>query len=145
MESKGEYMEPLVRILYAEDEPDIQLLVSQSLEVIGGYTLKICSTGREAVNEIEAFDPQVLILDVMMPDLDGPGALQEIRKIEAYRETPVIFLTAKVQINEVEGYFGMGVVDVIAKPFDPMTLAEQIQITWAKECRRGLGKVYKQV
>tara|TARA_B100000767_G_scaffold190820_1_gene178111 strand:- start:163 stop:573 length:411 start_codon:yes stop_codon:yes gene_type:complete len=136
-------MQPLVRILYAEDEPDIQQLVSQTLEVLGGFTLKICNTGLEALNEIEAFNPQLLIFDVMMPDLDGPGALKEIRKIEAYKEIPVIFMTAKVQISEVQGYFGMGVVDVIAKPFNPITLAEQIQVTWAKECRRGIGKVVK--
>ena len=136
-------MQPLVRILYAEDEPDIQQLVSQTLEVLGGFTLKICNTGFEALNEIEAFNPQLLIFDVMMPDLDGPGALKEIRKIEAYKEIPVIFMTAKVQIPEVQGYFGIGVVDVIAKLFNPITLAEQIQVTWAKECRRGIGKVVK--
>ena len=136
-------MQPLVRILYAEDEPDIQQLVSQTLEVLGGFTLKICNKGLEALNEIEAFNPQLLIFDVMMPDLDGPGALKEIRKIEAYKEIPVIFMTAKVQIPEVQGYFGIGVVDVIAKLFNPITLAEQIQVTWAKECRRGIGKVVK--
>ena len=126
-------MQPLVRILYAEDDLDIQQLVSLSLTLVGDLTLKICSSGLEAVNEVEAFDPQLLLLDVMMPDLDGPGALKQIREIKAYRQIPVIFLTAKVQGREVQAYLDMGAVGVIAKPFDPMTLADQIQEFWAKQ------------
>ncbi len=78
-------MAPLVRIMYAEDEPDIQQLVSLALEVVGGFTLKICSSGLEALNEIEAFEPQLLILDVMMPELDGPGALKKSVKLRLTR------------------------------------------------------------
>ncbi|MFT5929909.1 MAG: two-component system OmpR family response regulator [Oceanospirillaceae bacterium] len=125
-------MPPLVRILYAEDEPDIQQVVSLALEVVGDFNLKICNSGLEAVNEVETFKPQLLLLDVMMPELDGPGALKSIRTIEAYREIPAIFLTAKVQAGEIQDYFEMGVLDVIAKPFDPMILAEQIEEMWAK-------------
>jgi two-component system OmpR family response regulator len=132
MGNKGEGMQPLVRILYAEDEPDIQQLVSLALEVVGDFTLKICSSGLEAMNEVEIFKPQLLLLDVMMPDLDGPGALKSIRTIDAYREIPAIFMTAKVQKGEIQGYLEMGVLDVIAKPFDPMILAERIQEVWAK-------------
>jgi two-component system OmpR family response regulator len=125
-------MPPLVRILYAEDEPDIQQVVSLALEVVGDFNLKICNSGLEAVNEVETFKPQLLLLDVMMPELDGPGALKSIRTIEAYREIPAIFLTAKVQAGEIQDYFEMGALDVIAKPFDPMILAEQIEEMWAK-------------
>ena len=125
-------MQPLKRILYAEDEPDIQQLVSLALEVVGGFTLKPCSSGLEAIAEVEAFAPQLLLLDVMMPDMDGPKALLKIREIEAYRTTPAIFMTAKVQPNEIQGYLNMGAVDVIAKPFDPMALATQISEIWTR-------------
>jgi two-component system OmpR family response regulator len=125
-------MQPLKRILYAEDEPDIQQLVSLALEVVGGFTLKSCSSGLEAIAEVEAFAPQLLLLDVMMPDMDGPKALLKIREIEAYRTTPAIFMTAKVQPNEIQGYLDMGAVDVIAKPFDPMALATQISEIWTR-------------
>ena len=125
-------MQPLERILYAEDESDIQQVASLALEVVGGFTLKTCNSGLEAVNEIEAFAPQLLLFDVMMPDLDGPSALAKIREIEAYKDTPAIFMTAKVQPAEVQQYLDMGAVDVIPKPFDPMTLATQIQEIWAK-------------
>jgi two-component system OmpR family response regulator len=125
-------MPPLVRILYAEDEPDIQQLVSLVLEVAGGFKLKICNSGLEALNEVEGFEPQLLILDVMMPDLDGPGALKKIREIEAYKDIPAIFMTAKVQVDEVQAYLELGAIDVIVKPFDPMELAERIQEVWAK-------------
>ncbi|PKG96896.1 response regulator [Paraglaciecola sp. MB-3u-78] len=125
-------MQPLKRILYAEDEPDIQQLVSLALEVVGGFTLKSCNSGLEAIAEVEAFAPQLLLLDVMMPDMDGPKALLKIREIEAYRTTPAIFMTAKVQPNEIQGYLDMGAVDVIAKPFDPMALASQISEIWTR-------------
>jgi two-component system OmpR family response regulator len=125
-------MQPLVRILYVEDEPDIRQLVSLALDVVGGFTLKTCNSGLEALNAIETFEPQLLLLDVIMSELDGPGTLKKIREIDAYKEIPAIFITAKVQLDEVQGYFEVGVVDVIVKPFDPMTLAERIQEAWAK-------------
>jgi two-component system OmpR family response regulator len=125
-------MQPLVRILYAEDEPDIQQMVSLALEMVGGFTLMVCNSGLAAVNEIEDFEPQLLLFDMMMPGLDGPGALKQIRELKAYRNTPVIFMTAKVQPDEVKSYLDLGAVDVIAKPFDPMTLADQIQKVWSK-------------
>lgn len=120
----------LTKILYAEDEPDIQSITQMSLEMMGGYTLKVCNNGQEAVEAAEAFAPDLILFDVMMPFLDGPAALQEIRKIPALANTPVIFMTAKVQNQEVEAYKEMGAIDVIAKPFDPMTLSETIQKLW---------------
>ena len=125
-------MHTLERILYAEDEPDIQQVASIALEMVGGFTLKTCNSGLDAVTEVEQFDPQLLLFDVMMPDMDGPSALAKIREMEAYRTTPAIFMTAKVQPNEIQRYLDMGAVDVIAKPFDPMTLATQISEIWAR-------------
>ncbi len=123
-------MQTLERILYAEDESDIQQIASLALETVGGFRLKTCSSGLEALADIQAFEPQLLLFDVMMPDMDGPSALAKIREIDAYKDTPAIFMTAKVQPNEVQAYLDMGAVGVIAKPFDPMTLATEVQAIW---------------
>lgn len=122
----------LERILYAEDNDDIQQIAIIALETIGGFTLKICNDGAEAVAAIEDFNPQLILLDVMMPNMDGPNALIKIREIEAFKNTPAIFMTAKIQPDEVNKYIEMGAIEVIAKPFDPMTLADQIRTVWEK-------------
>jgi CheY-like chemotaxis protein len=122
----------LTKILYAEDEPDIQTIAKMALEMMGGYTLKVCNNGQEALNVAETFDPDLILLDVMMPTMDAPAALAEIRKIPALKNVPVIFMTAKVQNQEIEEYRKMGAIDVIAKPFDPMTLSETIEALWAR-------------
>ncbi|MBF0187526.1 MAG: response regulator [Magnetococcales bacterium] len=123
---------PLERILYAEDEPDIQEIAILALETVGGFTVKACASGQEILDAAEAFKPDLLLLDVMMPIMDGPTAFQEIRKQPGTETVPVIFMTAKVQPQEVEGYKAMGAWEVIAKPFDPMTLADQIRQIWEK-------------
>ncbi|HHT00810.1 MAG TPA: response regulator [Thiomicrospira sp.] len=123
-------MAELQKILYAEDEPDIQSIAQMALEMMGGYTLKVCNNGQEAVDAAEAFAPDLILLDVMMPTMDGPTALQTMRQNPALKEVPVIFMTAKVQHQEIEDYKAMGAIDVIAKPFDPMTLPETIKKLW---------------
>lgn len=122
----------LEKILYAEDEPDIQSIAQMALEMMGGYTLKVCNNGQEALDSAEAFAPDLILMDVMMPQMDGPSALQEMRKIPALANTPVIFMTAKVQSHEVDEYKAMGAIDVIAKPFDPMTLPETVKTLWER-------------
>jgi len=120
----------LERILYAEDDTDIQQVALLALEVVGGFTINTCNNGLEAVAEIENFTPQLLLFDVMMPNMDGPSALAEIREMNGFKLTPAIFMTAKVQPEEVKKYLDMGALAVIAKPFDPMTLASQVQEIW---------------
>ena len=120
----------LQKILYAEDEPDIQSIAQMALEMMGGFTLKVCNNGQEAVDAAEDFAPDLILLDVMMPTLDGPSALEAMRKNPALADVPVIFMTAKVQSQEVEDYKALGAIDVIAKPFDPMTLSETINKLW---------------
>jgi two-component system OmpR family response regulator len=122
----------LTKILYAEDEPDIQSIAQMALEMMGGYTLKVCNNGQEALEAAEAFAPDLILLDVMMPSMDGPTAFQQMRKIPSLANVPVIFMTAKVQSQEVEAYKAMGAIDVIAKPFDPMILSETIQSLWER-------------
>jgi two-component system, OmpR family, response regulator len=123
---------PLDRILYAEDEPDIQEVAVLALEAVGGFNLKICKTGKEAVESAAEYKPDLLLFDVMMPEMDGPTAFQEIRKIAGMESIPVIFMTAKVQPEEIAHYKKLGALDVIPKPFDPMGLADTVRDCWNK-------------
>lgn len=123
-------MPELTRILYVEDEPDIQAVAQIALESVGGFELSVCSSGEEALKAVSAFSPQLLLLDVMMPGMDGPTTLAEIRKMPEFNKTPAIFMTAKVQPQEVEQLLSLGAIEVIAKPFDPMSLADSIRKSW---------------
>jgi CheY-like chemotaxis protein len=121
----------LKKILYVEDDTGIQLVAKLALEDVGGMEVKICSSGQEALDIANVFQPDLLLLDVMMPGLDGPSTLQELRKLGHTRQTPAIFMTAKVQPQEVEELNQLaGTIAVIAKPFDPITLADQLRQAW---------------
>lgn len=120
----------LERILYLEDEPDIQTIAQLALETIGQFTVEACSSGAEAIEKAENFAPDLMLLDVMLPDMDGPTTLSELRKLSRTAETPAVFMTAKVQSQEVEAFKAMGALDVIAKPFNPATLADQLKDIW---------------
>jgi len=123
----------LTRILYVEDDPDIQAIAVMVLETINSFTLEVCSGGKEALGKAVAFNPDLVLLDVMMPGMDGPETLKGLRNFPELANTPIVFMTAKVQPQEVEGYLNLGAVGVIAKPFDPMTLAQQLRDIWAKQ------------
>ena len=127
-------MAELKRILYAEDEPDIQAVAIIALETVGSFELKVCNNGEEALANAVSYAPDLLLFDVMMPGMDGPTAFKAIRKLPEMANTPAIFMTAKVQPTEVAEYKELGAIDVIAKPFDPMTLAEQINTIWQQHC-----------
>ncbi len=122
----------LERILYVEDETDIQAVASLALEGVGGFTLCTCSSGAEAVAAVADFRPDLLLLDVMMPGMDGPATLEAIRALPGTADIPVVFMTARVQAHEVAALNALGAIDVIAKPFDPMTLAEHLRRSWAR-------------
>jgi CheY-like chemotaxis protein len=124
---------PLARILYVEDERDIRTVARMALEKVGGFAVHACSSGREALVAAATAAPDLLLLDVMMPGLDGPSTLAALRMIEATAATPVIFMTAKVQAGEIAYYRSLGALDVIPKPFDPMELSEQIRRIWAAQ------------
>lgn len=126
-------MSKLQRILYIEDEPDIQAVASLALEAIGGFTVRVCSSGAEALREAPAYQPDLILLDVMMPGMDGPNTLRALRELDTLRAVPVVFMTAKVQPSEVSHYLSLGACSVIAKPFDPMTLATQVQNIWSQQ------------
>lgn len=120
----------LRRILLVEDEPDIQQVARLALEAVGGFTVEICSSGSEAIEKAPLFAPDLMLLDVMMPGMDGPSTLNALRENPEISNTPAIFMTAKVQQHEVRRYKEMGVLDVIPKPFDPMTLSSTINNIW---------------
>lgn len=121
------------RILYVEDEPDIQAVAKVALETVGGFEVQIYNSGSDAMahlDEIKAFNPNIILLDVMMPGMDGPSTLVALRKEAFFADTPVIFMTAKVQPHEVANFKEIGALDVIPKPFDPMSLSESIKKIW---------------
>jgi two-component system, OmpR family, response regulator len=123
-------MSELNFVLYVEDDPDIQMVAQMALEVVGGLKLRACNSGSEAVQAAQACQPDLILLDVMMPDMDGPATLAALRQLPATAATPVIFMTAKVQAAEVAHYKMLGAIGVIAKPFDPMQLAQQVRQLW---------------
>ena len=123
-------MTELTKILYVEDEPDIQAVASIALKDVGGFTLEVCSSGKEALEKAVSYKPDLLLLDVMMPEMDGPSTLEALRRLPETTNTPAIFMTAKVQTHEVEHFKSIGAIDVVAKPFDPMTLAQTLRDIW---------------
>src|SRR5258708_40253897 len=117
----------LRRIMYIDDEPDVRKVAKISLELVGGYTLCLCDSGKEALGKAESFEPDLIVLDVMMPEMDGPTTLAALRKIEAISSTPVIFMTAKAQSTEIARYRNLGAADVITKPFQALKLPDQLR------------------
>jgi CheY-like chemotaxis protein len=120
----------LERILCVEDEEDIRTIQLNALEGLGGFTVLACASGLEAIQGAGAFAPQLILLDVMMPGMDGPTTLKSLRTLPGLESTPVIFVTAKVQPDEIRYYKELGALEVISKPFDPMTLANQLREIW---------------
>jgi two-component system, OmpR family, response regulator len=129
--------ERLQKVLYVEDDGDIRTIALLALETVGGLQVRACASGAEAVQAAPAFAPQLLLLDVMMPGMDGPTTLVRLRELPATASVPVVFMTAKVQASEVEQYRALGAIGVITKPFDPMTLARQVQDLWAQRPSAG--------
>lgn len=122
----------LERILLVEDEQDIQMVASMALEDLGGFVVEVCSSGIEALEKAPGFAPGLILLDVMMPDLDGPGTFRALQELRGFAMPPVVYMTARAQLAEVEEYRRSGAIDVIVKPFDPMTLAEKVEEIWAR-------------
>ena len=120
----------LNRILLVEDDVDIQVITKMALETTGGFTVQVCSSGKEAIEKAPVFKPDIILLDVMMPKMDGPTVLKALREISEAKSVPVVFLTARSQPKEVEKLKKLDVVDIISKPFDPMTIAEKVKNIW---------------
>lgn len=119
----------LRNVLCAEDDPDLQLILEAALG-FGNLASEVCESGIELLKKLQTRTPDLILLDVMMPGLDGPETLAALRKLPQTAQTPVIFVTARVQPSEVEGYLALGAIAVIPKPFDPTTLASRIKDVW---------------
>jgi two-component system OmpR family response regulator len=122
----------LKRILFIEDEASIRTITVTVLEAVGGFTVIACSSGKQGLEAAPGANADLILLDVMMPEMDGPATLKALRDIPQTAQTPAIFMTAKVQSSEILHYKSLGAVDVIAKPFDPMTLSAQITEIWQR-------------
>jgi two-component system, OmpR family, response regulator len=122
----------LRKVMLVEDEDDIRTVAQMALEDIGGFQALCCSSGKQALEEAPKFQPEIILLDVMMPGMDGMTTLKELRKLPDVNKIPIIFLTAKVQSSEIAHYIEIGAIGVINKPFDPMTLASTLQELWEK-------------
>jgi two-component system OmpR family response regulator len=122
----------LKRILYVEDEASIRTIAVTVLEAVGGYAVIACGSGKEALAAAPGADADLILLDVMMPEMDGPATLAALRAIPETARTPAIFMTAKIQASEIKQFKNLGALDVVAKPFDPMTLSAQIGEIWRR-------------
>ena len=121
----------LSRILYVEDEDDIREITGLALQAVGGFEVCACASGEEAVARAPQARADLILIDVMMPGMDGFATLRALRGLPETRPVPAIFMTAKVQAAEMDAYRAHGAIGVIPKPFEPMELAEEIRRIWA--------------
>lgn len=122
----------MMKVLYVEDEPDIREIVCMALELGNDIQAESVESGQRALERVQGFQPDMILLDVMMPEMDGPTTLYEIRKLPQFVNTPVVFTTAKVQRSEVERLLALGAIEVIPKPFDPLNLADVVKDIWRR-------------
>ncbi len=122
----------LRRLTYVEDEPDIRSITEFALRELGGYELDVCASGPEALERTPGFNPDLIILDVMMPGMDGIETYKRLRAIPKFAQTPIVFMTAKAMKHETDRYRALGAADVIPKPFDPITLPDRIREIWER-------------
>ncbi len=116
----------LRRVLVIEDDPDAQAAIRFALQELHQVHLRTCSTAHEGLQAAAEFCADLLLLDVTMPEIDGPTVLAGLRQNELHRDTPAIFLTSLVDAEDLRYYESLGVAGVIAKPFDPLTLGDRI-------------------
>lgn len=120
----------LKKIICIDDENDILELTKMCLESVGGFEVNACHGGAEGIEAARVFMPDLITVDMMMPEMDGQGTLAALRADPSLAHIPVVFMTARVQQNEVEEYKAAGAAGVIAKPFDPMEISNEIQKIW---------------
>jgi two-component system, OmpR family, response regulator len=121
---------PLLSIMYVDDEPDIREIVEMSLGLSGEFNVTLCESGAKALQLLPSVSPDLVLLDVMMPGLDGPATLARMRAQESTRQVSVVFMTAKALPQEIERFMKLGAIGVISKPFDPMKLTQKVKEIW---------------
>ena len=123
---------PLKKIMLVEDDPDIQLITRLSLEAGGSYEVRVCGSGAEAVQSGGAYAPDLILLDVMMPGMDGLAAMDALRRLPEMAATPIVFFTANTQHQVRQDLLQRGAAGVIIKPVEPHALVEQIREIWRR-------------
>jgi CheY-like chemotaxis protein len=114
------------RILLVDDDPGIREVARTVLEMVGGYEVETAASGLEGLEKARTSPPDAIVLDVMMPGLDGPGTFTLLQEQPETRDVPVILLTAKTQPADRSRFAALGVTGMLSKPFDPMALSDQI-------------------
>jgi len=122
----------LERVLLVEDDRNVRRVAQLALEMVGKMKVCACESGAQALAAVNDFRPQLVLLDVMMPDMDGPAVLKRLREQPDTASIPIVFLTAKVQNEELRQLRALGALDIISKPFDAMTLAQSVNSIWDK-------------
>jgi len=123
----------LNHVLLVEDESDIRLLVTMTLSRLGGMEVHAEPSGRGALSYLaEGHQPDLIVLDMMMPDMDGLQTLAAIRALPGFARTAICFLTAKLNPADVKHWHELGICDVLAKPFSPSQLPGQLQACWQR-------------
>ena len=115
------------QVLLVDDDPSIRKIAEISLSRVGMWQVFVADSGTQALDVVSREQPDVILLDVMMPGMDGPTTLKHLRTKLSLADTPIIFMTAKVQKHEIDTYCQMGAAGVISKPFDPMLLPGQVK------------------
>ena len=121
---------PLQKICYVEDDDDIQRIARLSLERVGKMEVQIIGDTTVALDGIRAFQPDLVLLDWMMPVMDGPTLFKRMRETDGLQDIPVVFITAKASQRELEELRGMGAAGVLSKPFSPKDLPDQLRAIW---------------
>lgn len=125
-------MTELRRVLFVEDEPDIFQIIQLALADVGRLEVFGFLSGHEALSKLSLIQPQLVLLDGMMPDMDGAAVLGALRKVKGFKTAPVVFLTAKSDRAHAEHLTALGAAAILFKPFDPMTLADELQKVWLR-------------
>ncbi|HEY9757411.1 MAG TPA: response regulator [Oculatellaceae cyanobacterium] len=115
------------KVLLVDDDQNIRFVAHLTLEGLTPWEIMEAQSGPDALKKVQEAPPDLVLLDMMMPGMDGPTTFSKLKEIPQMANVPVIFMTAKVQTHEVASYRELGATGVITKPFDPMTLATEIR------------------
>jgi CheY-like chemotaxis protein len=125
-------MTELKRILFIDDDPDIRQIARVALETVGKFAVEICASGSEALLRAPDSKAQLILLDALMPDMDGPMTLMALRQLPSMSAIPAVFLTAKTDPRDVDLFLELGAAGVLSKPFNPLELAKSVREIWAR-------------
>lgn len=127
--------EKIPKVLFVDDQSDIRTIAEIALKY-AKYDVHLCDSGIQALEDAKKLKPDLILLDVMMPDLDGIETLKKMKKDPDLKSIPVIFISAKVQKQEVTNYLKLGAIGVITKPFDPLTLGKSVDAIWTDKANQ---------